>query len=71
MYKMGFTDGREIELVPRIVLKNKIVGNLVCQREIPKKTASARRRGVTKKHGEYEPGDQRFAQIALLDIMVV
>jgi hypothetical protein len=42
MHKIGLADGREIELVLRIVWMNEIVGNLVCQREIPKEMASAR-----------------------------
>jgi len=32
---MGLADGRDIELVFRIVRINEIVGNPVCQHEIP------------------------------------
>jgi hypothetical protein len=39
---MCFADGREIELVLRVVGKNEVVGNLVRQRKIPGEDTSAR-----------------------------
>jgi hypothetical protein len=66
---MGLADGREIEFVLRIVRMNEIVGNLVCQREIPREMTSTG--GLTEKRWEHKPGDQGLAVIALLDITVV
>ena len=70
MHNIGLADRREIELVLRIVWMNKIVGNLVCQREIPREMASAGQRG-TEKHWEHEPGDPGLAVFALSDITIV
>jgi hypothetical protein len=66
---MGLAESRKIELVLRIVRMNEIVGDLMCQREIPREMAS--NRGVTEKQWGHKPGDQGLTVIALLDITVV
>ena len=40
--QISLANGRDIELVFRIVWINEIVGNPVCQHEIPKEIASAK-----------------------------
>jgi hypothetical protein len=68
---MGLADGREIKLVFRIVRINEIVGDSVCQHEIPREIQSCISKGIDKMHLEREPGDQGLVEIASLDIKII